>query len=200
MEKTRKRRVVLTQAQREEVVQMYKDGTNQYELADMFDVSQWTISNIVRQSGYDRTHVGSAISRRIKTLEEHPTPTTQSGVSQHEIALVVTQRIVVLDGLGTHWKYLVDSQATVVQIDNALAERFPFNAHVEVVSDPDNNSRLIGLRGRVVRISDSTLAVGVDFWENAPVDDLRTHELNGYLDSTRSGYWCHADSLRVIEY
>ena len=118
MEKTRKRRVVLTQAQREEVVLMYKDGANQYELADMFDVSQWTISNIVRKSGYDRTHVGGAISRRIKTLEEYPTPTMQSGVSQHEVALVVTQRIVVLDGLGTHWKYLVDSQATVVQIDN----------------------------------------------------------------------------------
>ena len=60
MEKTRKRRVVLTQAQREEVVQMYKDGANQYELADMFDVSQWTISSIVRKSGYDeigRAHV-----------------------------------------------------------------------------------------------------------------------------------------------
>ena len=132
MEKTRKRRVVLTQAQREEVVQMYKDGTNQYELADMFDVSQWTISNIVRQSGYDRTHVGGAISRRIKTLEEHPTPTTQSGVSQHEIALVVTQRIVVLDGLGTHWKYLVDSQATVVQIDNG---DHSFAVPLEVIND-----------------------------------------------------------------
>ena len=79
-----------------------------------------------------------------------------------------------------------------------LAERFPFGAHVEVISNPDANSRLIGFRGRVVRIADSVLPVGVDFWENAPVDGLNTHELNGYLDSTRSGYWCHADSLRIV--
>ena len=79
-----------------------------------------------------------------------------------------------------------------------LAEQFPFGAHVEVVSNPDDNSRLIGLRGRVVRIANSTLPVGVDFWENAPVDDLRTHDLNGFLRSTHSGYWCHAESLRIV--
>lgn len=132
MEKTRKRRVVLTQGQREEVVQMYKDGANQYELADMFDVSQWTISNIVRQSGYDRTHVGGAISRRIKTLEEHPTPTMPSGTTQHDVSLVVSQRMVVLEGLGTHWKYLVDSQSKVIQIDNG---EHSFEIPLEAVDD-----------------------------------------------------------------
>ena len=128
MENTRKKNVKLNPEQRKELYSMYKDGANQYELADMFDVSQRTVSNIIRresilQDGYpfDRTHVGSRLAKSIDSSlkhEEKPKPIAISPVipNQATASTVIVSRAVIVQGLSTGFDYLISSDQDFIEI------------------------------------------------------------------------------------
>lgn len=130
MENTRKKRVKLTPEQRKELYSMYKDGANQYELADMFDVSQRTASNIIKQESiaelgyaYDRTHVGSRRAKAIDTspkVADKPKPVATSTVIENQEAAssVVVSRAVIVKGLGTGFEYLISTDQEYIEIMN----------------------------------------------------------------------------------
>ena len=125
---TRKKNVRLTPEQRKEVYAMYKDGANQYELADMFDVSQRTVSSIIKEQSiaqdgfaYDRTHVGSRIAKTINPLpklEEKPKPKATSPVIEDQTmaSSVVVSRAIIVKGLGTGFEYLISTDQDYIEI------------------------------------------------------------------------------------
>jgi len=128
MENTRKKSVKLNPEQRKELYSMYKDGLNQYELADLFNVSQRTVSSIIKQESiaelgyaYDRTHVGSRIAKTINPspkLEEKPKPAPASTVidNQEAVSSVVVSRAVIVKGLGTGFEYLISTDQDYIEI------------------------------------------------------------------------------------
>ena len=119
----------LSPEQREEALQYYKNGASQYEVAEMFDCSQTAISKLVRESGYDRTHVGGVISKSIETV-----PVTNNATPQKpRESLRILERTVVLRGNTTPLTYTIKTgEPTVIiaynddklEIDVALIDAF----------------------------------------------------------------------------
>ena len=130
MEITRKKCVKLTPEQRKELYSMYRDGANQCELADMFDVSQRTVSNVIKQESiaelgyvYDRTHLGSRRAKAIDTspkIADKPKPTATSPVIEDQAmaSSVVVSRAVIVKGLGTGYEYLISTDQDYIEIMN----------------------------------------------------------------------------------
>lgn len=119
----------LTPEQREEALQYYKDGASQYDVAEMFSCSQTAISKLVRESGYDRTHVGGMISRNIEIM---PVKETAAPKNTRD-SLRILERTVVLRGNTTPMTYTIKTgEPTVIiaynddklEIDVALIDAF----------------------------------------------------------------------------
>ena len=118
----------LSPEQRKEVYMMYKSGANQYELGEMFDVSQRTVSSIIREESirdqgypYDRVHVGGKTSKSIDistSIPEKRKSAVESSVIENQAiaSSVVVSRQVVVRGLGTGFEYLVSSDQDFIEI------------------------------------------------------------------------------------
>lgn len=124
----------ISEQEKLDAVQMYKDGLTQYEVADLVGVSQSSIKNWVKKygDGYDRTHKGGAISRtmaRKPTFKHEEVPEIKD---QQNASSVVVERQVTVQGLGTSIQYIVKSNAkTVIFTKNGMN----FEIEVDKITD-----------------------------------------------------------------
>ena len=114
-----------------EAIRMYDEGNTYAQIADHFGCHKNTIGKLIRASGHDHVHIGGRVTRTIpkeQKLNVNINPVTP----QHDVACVVTQRMVVAEGLGTDIRYIVDSKATSVVFTN---EKDSFEIAIDKIDD-----------------------------------------------------------------
>ena len=110
-----------TPEQIEQIVSTYKAGITMREVAERFNCSQSTVSRMVRESNYDRTHVGGKITRFIPQTD---LPSGNSDEQPKRNPFRVMARTLKLHSDTTGHSYTVSTEAEVVDIesDNALMQ------------------------------------------------------------------------------
>ena len=110
-----------TQEVIDQIVETYKTGISMREVAEKFNCSQSTVSRLVRDSNYDRTHVGGRITQFIPQVDFQP----NSG-NEHpkRSPFRVMSRTLKLHSEVTGHSYTVSTEAEVVDIEseNALMQ------------------------------------------------------------------------------
>lgn len=103
---------------REQIVRLYKTGLSYREVGEKFGISFVTVGRYVRESGYDRTHVGSKIAKSVPlpNLPESPVKASQS-VDPFR----VTSRTLKLQSSATGYSYTISTESEVVEIESDSA-------------------------------------------------------------------------------
>lgn len=124
-------RITLTPEQKLEAIRMYDEGATYAKIAEHFGCHKNTIGMLIRSSGHDHVHVGGVVTR---TIPKEPEINTRinPATPQYDVACVVTQRMVVVDGLGTNIRYIVDSKATSIVFTN---EKDSFEIQIDKIDD-----------------------------------------------------------------
>lgn len=98
---------------REEIVAMYKTGLTYREVADRFGISDYSVGKYVRQSGYDRYHVGSKIAKSIPTA-----PALPASQEATKPAFTVQARSLKLHSDKTKINYTISTESNVIEIES----------------------------------------------------------------------------------
>lgn len=96
----------------ERIVPLYKTGITQQEVAEKLGISEATVSRYIKASGYDRTHVGGALS---KTAPCVPVALPKVTSSEPE-PLVITGRTLSMHGTQTGCDYTAGTHNENVDI------------------------------------------------------------------------------------
>lgn len=110
----------LTQEQRDLVLSTYKTGLTYKGVAERLGISFATVGRIVRESGYDRYHVGSSIAKSIPTanVESSQSPTKAAESRQEMKVISRTQK---LQSPVTGFCYTVSTESDVIEIESDSA-------------------------------------------------------------------------------
>ena len=127
---------VIPQEVIDQILPTYKACTSYAETADKLGISVSTVGKVVRESGYDRHHVGGAISRSIPISNEEPA---------HKNAFSVTSRTVKLKSNTTGLIYTVSTESDVVEIESDTAlMQININLLEQFTAEIKNIQSLIG--------------------------------------------------------
>ena len=121
----------------EKILPLYKTGLNYREVADKLGISHATVGRIVRESGYDRTHVGSTIAKSIPISNEMP--------MQPANPLRVTSRTLKLHSDVTGHTYTVSTESEIIEIDSDSAlMQLPASAIDAFISELQRIKTMLG--------------------------------------------------------
>ena len=109
---------LITPEMKEQIVQLYKTGLTYREVGDKLGISFVTVGRYVRETGYDRTHVGSSIAKSVPivTMPEKPVEAPES-----RNPFRVTSRTLTLQGAATGNSYTISTESEVVEIESESA-------------------------------------------------------------------------------
>jgi hypothetical protein len=94
------------------VLPTYKICSSYAEVADKLGISIATVGKVVRESGYDRYHVGGTISKSVPIINEEPA---------RKDAFSVTSRTLKLKSNVTGLTYTVSTESDVIEIESDTA-------------------------------------------------------------------------------
>jgi len=101
-----------------QIVDLYKTGLSMPQVASKLGISQSSVSRIVRQSGYDRFHVGGRIAKSI------PNVPAAKPVAKPSTGFTVTSRTMKLQSNVTGCVYEISTDSDIIHIEseNALMD------------------------------------------------------------------------------
>ena len=100
----------LTQEQRELVLSTYKTGLTYKGVAEKLGISFATVGRIVRESGYDRYHVGSSIAKSIPVANTQPSQSPAKAADRPQEMKVIS-RTQKLQSAVTGFTYTVSTDS-----------------------------------------------------------------------------------------
>lgn len=108
--------IVINQEFKQQIVDTYKSGLTYREVADKLGISFATVGRIVRESGYDRFHVGSKIAKSIPTPEPLKVREQPSKPS-----FVTLSRTMKLHSEHTDYNYTISTDSDQIDIESDTA-------------------------------------------------------------------------------
>ena len=75
-----------------QILPLYKSGLSYREVGDRLGISHITVGRYVRESGYDRTHVGSKIAKSIPIANERPQKPSEAPQSRDTFRVISLPR------------------------------------------------------------------------------------------------------------
>lgn len=96
----------------DQILPTYKVCSSYAETADKLGISVSVVGRVVRESGYDRYHVGGAVSKSILISNEEPA---------RKDAFSVTSRTLKLKSNVTGLTYTVSTESDVIEIESDTA-------------------------------------------------------------------------------
>lgn len=105
----------LNQETRELVLATYKSGLTYKEVADKLGISFSVVGRIVRESGYDRYHVGSRLA---KSLPNIPAPVeAKASPEPRKQPFTALSRAMKMRGDTTMFVYEISTESDVIHIE-----------------------------------------------------------------------------------
>lgn len=108
--------ITINQELKEQIVAMYKTGLTYKEVADKLGISFSAVGRIVRESGYDRVHVGSRIAKSIPTPEPMKVREQPS-----KPAFTTLSRTMKLHSERTDYNYTISTDSDQIDIESDTA-------------------------------------------------------------------------------
>ena len=108
---------------RSEIVACYKTGKSMREVGEMYHVSQSTVSRIVRENNYDRSHVGGTVARSVALPPSFEMPVGNAPKAADATSmkpsdcLITTRRTMYIQGADTDFTYVIDTDNDHIQMD-----------------------------------------------------------------------------------
>lgn len=96
----------------DQILPTYKVCSSYAETADKLGISVSVVGRVVRESGYDRYHVGGAVSKSVLISNEEPA---------RKDAFSVTSRTLKLKSNVTGLTYTVSTESDVIEIESDTA-------------------------------------------------------------------------------
>lgn len=96
----------------DQILPTYKVCSSYAETADRLGISVSVVGRVIRESGYDRYHVGGAVSKSIPVSNEEPA---------RKDAFSVTSRTLKLKSNTTGLTYTVSTESDVIEIESDTA-------------------------------------------------------------------------------
>lgn len=96
----------------DQILPTYKVCSSYAETADRLGISVSVVGRVIRESGYDRYHVGGAVSKSILVSNEEPA---------RKDAFSVTSRTLKLKSNTTGLTYTVSTESDVIEIESDTA-------------------------------------------------------------------------------
>ena len=129
----------ITPEQKELIVATYKTGLTYAQVAEKLGLSKCAVGKAVRESGYDRFHVGSTIAKSIPVPFEKPLEKPAGNPFR------ITARTLKLHSDATGHSYTVSTESDVVDIesDNALMQ-LPASAIDAFISELQRIKTMLG--------------------------------------------------------
>lgn len=103
----------ITPELKELIVSTYKSGLTYKETADKLGISFSAVGKVVRESGYDRVHVGSSIARAIPVANVAP-----AQASTFKQPLYIMSRTLKLHSDITGNNYTVSTESDIIEIES----------------------------------------------------------------------------------
>ena len=108
--------ITITPEFKEQIVALYKTGLTYRQVGDKLGISFATVGRVVRESGYDRVHVGSRIAKSI------PTPEPMKAKEQpSKPAFTTLSRTMKLHSEHTDYNYTISTDSDQIDIESDTA-------------------------------------------------------------------------------